>query len=87
MKEIRNIPQLSIVRILYICILIVHLLMLAMGVNAQSVKQELAIKAGTTIHSVDPRISRVREIYTSQIGVREKAAFEDYTEGRKERGL
>ncbi|MGV3684475.1 MAG: CHAP domain-containing protein [Daejeonella sp.] len=61
MKGIRN-----------ICILIAHLLMLALGANAQGIKPDLTIKAGIAVPSLDPRISRVREIYTSQVGVREK---------------
>ncbi len=55
MKETRNLYPQTIVRILYIGILLFHFLMLVLGANAQTTKQKA-----------------VREIYTNQIGVREK---------------
>jgi hypothetical protein len=58
-----------LVRLVYICILIIHLLMLALGGNAQGLP---GFRLMMSKHPTDSKISKVKEIYTSQIGVREK---------------
>jgi hypothetical protein len=72
MKEIRGIPRIHLVRLLYFSILVAHLLMLALGGNAQSLEPAPGVNAGPSAYLPDSRINRVKQIYSSQIGVREK---------------
>ena len=66
-------PAMSIiVRILTLGMLIIHFLMVALDVRGQAIKQTTSYVPESPFSSVHTKRNKVRQIYNSQIGVREK---------------
>ena len=68
-RKIGTIPTTR--QMLSIVLIVVHLLFIALTVNGQAVKHGLVVHPGHPVHS-SPQVNKVRKVYTSQIGVREK---------------
>ncbi len=65
-------PFMSILKIVYMCGVLLYFMFVTRNALGQTVSQAITLKPGLVVNSVNQQRNKVRQIYTSQIGVREK---------------